>query len=145
MAKGFIYERRVTFNETDMAGIVHYANFFRYMEEAEHAFFRTLGFSIETVVDGKRFGWPRVETSCRYLSPLFFEDVFQVALQIAEIRPKGLKYEFAFSRDEQDLAIGYLSNVCVTMEKNTAGKTTMRACEIPAPIRDALSPYIDHV
>ena len=32
--------RRVEFSETDMAGIVHYSNFFRYMEAAEHGFFR---------------------------------------------------------------------------------------------------------
>ena len=28
--------RRIQFAETDMAGIVHFSNFFRYMEEAEH-------------------------------------------------------------------------------------------------------------
>ena len=38
--------RRVEFSETDMAGIVHYSNFFRYMEAAEHEFFRALGFSV---------------------------------------------------------------------------------------------------
>ncbi|MDB6148705.1 MAG: thioesterase superfamily protein, partial [Chthoniobacter sp.] len=30
--------RRVEFAETDMAGIVHFSNFFRMMEAAEHAF-----------------------------------------------------------------------------------------------------------
>ena len=38
--------RRVEFSETDMAGIVHYSNFFRYMETAEHGFFRRLGYSV---------------------------------------------------------------------------------------------------
>ena len=37
------YKRRVEFAETDMAGQVHFSNFFRYMEAAEHAFFRSLG------------------------------------------------------------------------------------------------------
>ena len=35
-----------TSTDTDMAGIVHFSNFFRYMERVEHAFFRSLGFSI---------------------------------------------------------------------------------------------------
>ena len=43
-------ERTVEFSETDMAGIVHYSNFFRYMESAEHAFFRALGFSVVAVI-----------------------------------------------------------------------------------------------
>ena len=43
MAHSFSMTRSVTFAETDMAGILHFSNYFRYMEEAEHAFFRSLG------------------------------------------------------------------------------------------------------
>lgn len=42
----FRYPRRVQFAETDLAGMVHFANFFRYMEEAEHALWRAAGMSI---------------------------------------------------------------------------------------------------
>src|SRR5213078_989612 len=38
--------RRVEFADTDMAGIVHFANFFRYMESAEHEFLRSHGLSV---------------------------------------------------------------------------------------------------
>jgi len=38
--------RQVEFSETDMAGIMHYSNFFRFMETAEHGFYRSLGFSV---------------------------------------------------------------------------------------------------
>jgi hypothetical protein len=46
MAHRFTCTERVQFSDTDMAGIVHFSNFFRYMERVEHAFFRSLGFSI---------------------------------------------------------------------------------------------------
>jgi hypothetical protein len=39
MACRFEITERVQFSETDMAGIVHFSNFFRYMERVEHAFF----------------------------------------------------------------------------------------------------------
>ena len=42
----FKLTRRIEFAETDMAGIVHFANFYRMMEVTEHAFFRSLGFSL---------------------------------------------------------------------------------------------------
>ena len=48
MAYEFKAIRRVEFADTDMAGIMHYSNFFRFMETAEHAFFRSLGLSIVT-------------------------------------------------------------------------------------------------
>ena len=35
--------RRVQFSETDAAGIVHFSNFFRYFEDAEHALWRDSG------------------------------------------------------------------------------------------------------
>ena len=66
MAYEFRILRRVEFSETDMAGIVHYSNFFRYMESAEHAFFRSLGLSVvdrpEHAPEGERVGWPRVSS-----------------------------------------------------------------------------------
>ena len=52
--------RRVEFSETDMVGIVHYSNFFRYMETAEHAFFRSIGYSIISNQTNPPVGWPRV-------------------------------------------------------------------------------------
>ncbi len=54
----FRYQRRVQFAETDAAGMVHFANFFRYMEEAEHALWRAAGMKIDQ-------SWRRVSTAGR--------------------------------------------------------------------------------
>ena len=42
----FTTTRQVEFHETDAAGIMHFSNFFRYMETVEHGFYRSLGFSV---------------------------------------------------------------------------------------------------
>ena len=55
--------RRVEFSETDMAGIVHFSNFFRYMETAEHAFYRSLGFSVTLNDFDPPLGFPRVHAA----------------------------------------------------------------------------------
>jgi hypothetical protein len=46
MPAEFSYARRVQFAETDMAGVMHFANYFRLMEEAEHGFWRSLGLNV---------------------------------------------------------------------------------------------------
>ena len=46
MAYEFKLTRHVDFAETDMAGIMHFSNFFRFMEATETAFFRSLSLSI---------------------------------------------------------------------------------------------------
>src|SRR3954470_10244919 len=98
MAHEFRLRRRVEFSETDMAGIVHYSNFFRYMEAAEHAFFRSLGFSVVTRPVDPPVGWPRVRAECDYSQPLYFEDEFEVKMFVREKRSKSLRYEFVFTK-----------------------------------------------
>ena len=63
----FRLKRRVQFYETDAAGIVHFSNYFRYMEEAEHALWRSAGITISG--SGSEIGWPRVSVSFEYLQP----------------------------------------------------------------------------
>src|SRR6266567_8302045 len=98
MAYEFKFTRRVEFSDTDMAGIVHYSNFFRYMEAAESAFFRSLGFSLMTRQTNPHVGWPRVHAECDYSQPLRFEDEFEVHLLVAEKRARVMSYEFRFRK-----------------------------------------------
>ena len=110
--------RRVEFSETDMAGIVHYSNFFRYMETAEHAFFRSLGYSIVTHQVEPPVGWPRVHASCDYRQPLRFEDEVEIHLLVCEKRAKSLSYLFKFRKlnTPHEIARGKLTVVCVTRD-----------------------------
>lgn len=116
-----------------MAGIVHYSNFFRYMESAEHAFFRSLGFSIVTREVDPPMGWPRVHASCDYKAPLKFEDEVEIQLLVTEKKSKSLSYEFRFRKMSGDegveIARGALTVVCVRHEGDR-----MKAAAIPAAI-----------
>ena len=46
MNSTFTLTRQVQFAETDMAGVLHFSNYFRLMEEVEHAWWRSLGLSV---------------------------------------------------------------------------------------------------
>ena len=78
MPAGFRTTRIVEFGDTDMAGIVHFANFFRFMEAAEHAFLRSLGLSVVMEIDGGNYGLPRASAACDYLRPARFGEPFGV-------------------------------------------------------------------
>src|ERR1700742_3993554 len=94
MAHEFKVIRRVEFSETDMAGIVHYANFFRYMETAEHGFVRSLGHSVVMNDFDPPLGWPRVRAECEYRIPLRFEDEIEIHLLVTLKKNKSLTYTF---------------------------------------------------
>lgn len=129
--------KRVEFSDTDMAGIVHYSNFFRYMETAEHAFFRSLGFSVVTKQVDPPVGWPRVRAECEYKSPLRFEDEVEVHMLVTEKKSKSLTYQFRFRKlntaPPLEVARGSVTVVCVT---HAHGKMT--ATNIPKSIADQI-------
>jgi acyl-CoA thioester hydrolase len=131
----FKMTHRVEFADTDMAGIIHFASYFRYMEVTEHAFFRSLGFSIAPRASEPAVGWPRVHVSCDFKRPLRFEDEVEVHLRVREKKEKSLAYEFVFRQVNDparvEVARGALTVVCVTKDVQTG---QMRAVAIPEAI-----------
>jgi acyl-CoA thioester hydrolase len=138
MAYEFKTLRRVEFSETDMAGIVHYSNFFRYMESAEHGFFRHLGYSVAMDQFDPPRGWPRVRAECVYRHPLRFEDEVEIHLLVSEKKSKSLSYVFKFRKmnglEPVAVARGALTVVCVTQQ--AGGK--FAASHIPAEFADKI-------
>ena len=138
MAHHFEITERVQFSETDMAGIVHFSNFFRYMERVEHAFFRSMGMSIVDPVDhgDERVGWPRVHASCDFMAPLKFEEEFRIELLVEEVRSKVIRYLIRLWHLNGTLAgEGRLIVACVKKDPES-GK--MKAVSIPERIRSKI-------
>jgi YbgC/YbaW family acyl-CoA thioester hydrolase len=138
MAYEFKVVRRVEFAETDMAGIVHYVNFFRYMESAEHAFFRALGLSIVMDQFEPPVGWPRIRAECHFTHPLRFEDEVEVHLLVREKRSKSLSYAFRFRKlnatPPVEVARGSVTVVCVAHARD--GR--MKAVSIPHVVAERI-------
>lgn len=135
----FRHRRLVEFADTDLAGIVHFANFFRFVESAEHAFFRSLGFKVHTAEGTTHQGWPRLEVSCKYLKPVRFEQTLEVCLRIEELRTTSLRYGFwIFLTDAPEqvlVASGAFSIVHVELD---AHARTPRKAPIPPDLRARL-------
>jgi YbgC/YbaW family acyl-CoA thioester hydrolase len=129
----------VSFSDTDTAGIVHFACFFRYMEDCEHAFLRSLGHCVHVTEDDGAFrGFPRVKATAEFQSPLRFEDEVEVALTVVEMRRSTLVYAFEVRRagDAQVAAVGSTTVVCAG---RASGEKGMGAVPIPEGLRHAIT------
>src|SRR5215207_55769 len=133
MKDHFSISRRVQFAETDMAGVAHFANYFRWMEEVEHAYFRSVGLSVQMMHNGVEIGWPRVAVTCEYLAPLKFEDEFELRLRMTKVGGKSFSYEVEFVKGDQRLALGKLTSICCAILPGG-----FKSIEIPAEIREKL-------
>ena len=135
----FRHRRLVEFADTDLAGIMHFANFFKFVECAEHAFFRSLGHRVHITDGGDHLGWPRIEVSCKYHKPARFEQTLEVCLRIEEIRTSSLRYSFwIFPAEEADrplLATGSFSIIHVEIDTAARG---IRKAPIPPELKQKL-------
>jgi YbgC/YbaW family acyl-CoA thioester hydrolase len=126
--------RRVEFHETDMAGIVHFSNFFRYMESAEVEFLRSRGLSVALLWESEPLGFPRVSATCDYFKPARFEDVIDITVSLVRLGEKSVTYGFEFSKGGELLARGKVTSVCCRVGPNHA----LEAIAIPATYRERL-------
>lgn len=146
MAYEFRYTRQVEFSDTDMAGIVHFANFFRFMEAAEHAFYLSLGLSVHTLVAGRVVSWPRVQAECRFRHPLRFEDLVEIHLLVREKKQKSIRYEFIFRKLNEEpvreIARGSITIVCAGKE---GPDKPFKAMAMPEEISRLIEPAPEEV
>jgi YbgC/YbaW family acyl-CoA thioester hydrolase len=134
MVEPFRTTRRVDFADTDMAGIVHFTNFFRYMESAEVEFLRSQGLSVKMPWEGEAISFPRVAASCDFENPARFEDILEIAVRLERLGRKSVTYEFTFTRDGQNIAIGRVTSVCCRVKPDGP----IEPIEIPAGLRAIL-------
>ena len=138
MPEVFQTSRRVEFRDTDTAGIVHFSNFFAYMEQAEHAFLRSLGLGVISEIDGLRISWPRVNAECNYRNAIRFEEVIDIELSVARIGTRSVTYAFNFRRDDTPVADGTITVVCCLFEHGKKPESV----DTPAAFLDAIRPYL---
>ena len=129
MSEPFEWSRPVEFYETDLAGIAHFSNFYRWMESAEHAFLRSRGITLH---DGE-VGWPRVHCEADFKKPIKFGESVRIQVTVVEVRTRSVRYGFKFLNASDELcATGEIVAACVSLAE-------MKAVEISPSLRKTLT------
>lgn len=134
MANSFRVFRLVEFADTDMAGIMHFSAFFRFMEAAEHALLRSLGLSVYSKVNGEVVTFPRVAASCDYHSPARCEEELEIGVSVERVGTKSVTYVFAFSHDDRKVATGKMTSVCCRVPQDGAPVSMAIPAEVAAKL-----------
>jgi YbgC/YbaW family acyl-CoA thioester hydrolase len=113
--KTFTTKIRVYWSDCDPAGIMYYANFFRYFEIAEEELYVSLGISRPELFARHKIGFPRVETWARFRKPAAQGDVVAVTLWVEKRTEKSMLHCFEVRIDGQTdlVAEGSYWIVCV--------------------------------
>jgi acyl-CoA thioester hydrolase len=135
VSQPFVTRRRVEFGDTDMAGIAHFSNFFRYMEAAETDFLHTFGLSVTWRDGDRRYGFPRVSVGCDFKRPVRFEDVLEIAVTVEKVGRTSVTYRFDFREGGDDVAVGRITAVYC----RTTPDHGIESLEIPDEVRAKLT------
>lgn len=108
----FSYTRKAHYHETDQMGVVHHANYPKWMEEARVAFLDELGVNYRFMETAGVFS-PVVNLSIEYKRPTRFDDTVEVRLAVA--RYSGVRLEVSytfFNRTRNELCATAASAHC---------------------------------
>ena len=122
---------RVYYEDTDLAGIVYYANYLKFIERGRSEFVRALGIDQTRLRDerGIVFAVRRVEAD--YLSPARLDDLLTVTTTLASIGGASLVMDQTVSRGDRTLFAAKVTLVCLGADG--------RAARLPAQTRAALA------
>ena len=126
-----------------MAGIVHFARFFVFMETAEHEFLRGLGKPVHFDHEGYEVGWPRVAASCEYKSPARLGEVLDIHLQVWRKGRRAMTYRVQFSCEGRPVADGEISSIFCALPWKPVDATGAEHKPRPIPIPDFLADQIE--
>ena len=106
-------QRRVEWPDTDAAGHYHHSTVVRWVEAAEAVLYERLGLL-------ELFGRiPRVHYQVDYRARLWFGDLVEVTIAVAELGRTSINYDFEVRRGENVAAVGTM--VAVSSDPSDGG------------------------
>ncbi len=132
--------RRIEFSETDMAGLVHFSNFFKYMETAERDFFEAAGVDLINTKPGDIVGWPRARAECKFSAPLRFGETIDIHLAIKSMKDRSIDYQFRIFRRNSDgtrtqAGKGHMTTILTELTASGA----LRSIELTDSVRERIT------
>ncbi|MCP5087099.1 MAG: tol-pal system-associated acyl-CoA thioesterase [Rhodobacteraceae bacterium] len=121
---------RVYYEDTDLAGIVYYANYLKFIERARSTMVREAGIDQGVMKDdfGMVFAVYKVEAT--YHRPARLDDELTIATKLQQLSPVKLLFEQDVLRGEELLFSSQITVICM----NSEGKPRRLPAEIRAKL-----------
>ena len=114
--KAHFFPVRVYFEDTDVAGIVYYANYLRYMERARSDLLRAIGVDQRGALEGGEGVYAVADLSIRYKAPARLADDLVVVTEVAQVRAASVLIHQQVMRGNQVLTDAMVTAAFLTPE-----------------------------
>jgi acyl-CoA thioester hydrolase len=129
--RAFSFPVRIYYEDTDAAGVVYYANYFKYFERCRTEWMRLIGYDQSQLT--RKYGLVFVVRSveAEYLRPAHLDDQLTVTLEVETLGRSLAVFRQRVLRDGEELVTGTVKVVCVNIQ-------AMKAAAIPGELRQKL-------
>ena len=124
----FSWPVRVYYEDTDLGGVVYYANYLKCLERARSEWLRHLGVSQSRLLEAERLLFAITAVEVRYLKPARLEDDLTVTVELDRLRRASMSFRQEIYRggDGQELlCTAQVTAACLDAD-------TMRPRPLPA-------------
>lgn len=124
---------RVYYEDTDLAGVVYYANYLRFMERGRTEALRAAGVDQVRLKDVLGLVFVVRRLTIDYLAPARFDDLIEVVTRITRLRGASVEMGQQVWRGDTCLARAYLTAACMDGQG--------RPARLPAEVRQKLGQF----
>lgn len=117
----FIAHNKVRMHDTDMAGILYFANQFRFVHDAFEDLFQSEGYTLHEMLHQQNFVFVIVHVEADYLAPLRVGDELQIHLTVEKIGNSSIVFSYKIYRDRDEL-VGTAKTIHVALDQKTRKK-----------------------
>jgi acyl-CoA thioester hydrolase len=125
------YKARVYYHHTDCGGVVYYANYLQFLEEARTEFLAQKGISVSGYIEqGRHFVVSRQEID--YRAPAYYGDMLDIETRLQGV--SGVRIDLSCDiRNASGALVATARTVLAFID------TSFKPCAIPPDLRDLLS------
>lgn len=119
---------RVYYEDTDMGGVVFYANYLKFMERGRTEWLRAVGVNQSDLVAQEQRGFMVTELDIRYLKSARLDDLLQIESEVTRMGRASLHFHQSIYRNGELLTESNIRVCCVET-------VNMRIAAIPQSVR----------
>jgi len=130
-SNNFFCQYRIYYEDTDSGGVVYYANYLKFFERARTEFLRSLNISQQQLKEQENLLFVVKNCQIDYRKSAKLDDLINVSVKIAELRPASILFFQQITLDQQILVDLQTEIVAVDLQN-------FRPKKIPQPIKNLL-------
>ncbi|GAC1360230.1 MAG: tol-pal system-associated acyl-CoA thioesterase [Vulcanimicrobiaceae bacterium] len=132
-ARIFEVRDRVRWSDVDIAGIIYFGAYVRFIELAENELFRSLGYAYSKMFEELDIWLPRVHLDFDFFKPALMDDELLLRTHIAKLGSSSITMRMIVHNAQSDEV-----DATATLVVASVNRQSMQSRPMPAQLRSAL-------